>query len=85
MGVSMEVGKKTILNQFIGGNNNIVVGIIRDRQDAVIAFDEHGTTISRFPSKREAARQYEVSENSIRAAIKNKNKSIKKQFPRITS
>ena len=48
--------------------------IIRDRQNPVLSFDEYGVTIRRYPSKREAARDNNVSEISIRTAINKKNK-----------
>ncbi len=44
--------------------------IIRNRKDAVLAFDDSGKTLHRFSSKHEAARALNVSETAIREAIK---------------
>ena len=49
--------------------------IVRERKIPVIAFNENGDTIMRFASRYDASRALNVSEHSIRAAIKNHNKS----------
>lgn len=48
--------------------------IIRNRMDSVIAINELGRIVFRYPSKHEAARANSVSESAIRRAIKNKTK-----------
>lgn len=56
--------------------------IVRNRKDAVLAFNEDGETIMRFSSKHEAGRALNVSEISIRTAIKKHNR-CKSYFWRI--
>ena len=51
--------------------------IVRERKIHVIAFDESGNTLYRFESRYDASRELSVSENSIRTAMKNRNKCKK--------
>lgn len=48
--------------------------IVRERKIPVIAFNEQGETIMRFPSRYDAARALNVSEHAVRSAVKNHNK-----------
>ena len=48
--------------------------IVRDRKIPIIAFDDNGNTIYRFPSRYDASRDLGVSEHSLRVAMKNHNK-----------